>query len=226
MMIGNTAIISVQGHLAIDNIDGFEEAAQKAISETSFLVMNLERAVFLDSSAIGRLVGLANMARRSGGELSLVAVSQPVQETLTLLNLDKFFPMYTHIHEALKVNARLDREETSVIQVRETDFITKDDAKWTIVRGPRRLDGVTSPKVVEKLSSLVPEKPNLVLDLSETVCLTSAGLVGLVDVTKLAILHNGELKVVTQSEDLLKVIKLGKFDSVLSLYTDLFSATA
>jgi len=226
LMVGKTAIITVQGHLAIDNIDGFEGTMQKAISETSLLVVNLKEAEFLDSSAIGRLVGLANQARRAGGELSLVAVPQPIQETLSLLNLDMFFPNYADIETAMKENSRLDQDDMGLIQIREDDLFSNEGIKWTIVSGPRRLDGVTSPKVIERLTSLVPERPFMILDLSETACLTSAGLVGLADMNNLAKMHKGEFRVVTQSEDLSKVIKLGEFDNILSLYEDLFSATA
>jgi N-acetylglucosaminyldiphosphoundecaprenol N-acetyl-beta-D-mannosaminyltransferase len=223
LVLGNNAIIGVQGHLAIDNIDEFEQAAQKAISETSFLVINLEGVEFLDSSAIGRLVGLANQARRAGGELSLVAVQPPIKETLSLLKLDKFFPIYVDLEGALKANS--DLKETGVIQVRDSDLHSNDGVEWIIIRGPRRLDGLTAPQVVARLSALVREKPFMVLDLSETVSLTSAGLIGLANVTNLAKTHNGELRVFTQSKDLSNVIKMGEFDKVFSIYEDLFSAT-
>jgi anti-anti-sigma regulatory factor len=187
--------------------------------------VNLDGAEFLDNSAIGRLVGLANQTRRVGGELSLVAVPLPIKETLSLLRLENFFRIYTDLDDAMEANSLLEKEGSSLIQVREVALFSNDGIDWTIVRGPRRFDGVTTPQVVEKLSTLVRKKPFLVLDLSATVCLTSAGLMGLESITRLADAHNGELRVVTQSEDLSKVIQMEKFDNVLSLYKDLFSAT-
>jgi N-acetylglucosaminyldiphosphoundecaprenol N-acetyl-beta-D-mannosaminyltransferase len=225
MMIERTAVINVQGYLAIDNIQDFDEVVQNAVSETSLLIVNLDGAEFLDNSAIGRLVGLANQTRRVGGELSLVAVPLPIKETLSLLRLENFFRIYTDLDDAMEANSLLEKEGSSLIQVREVALFSNDGIDWTIVRGPRRFDGVTTPQVVEKLSTLVRKKPFLVLDLSATVCLTSAGLMGLESITRLADAHNGELRVVTQSEDLSKVIQMEKFDNVLSLYKDLFSAT-
>ena len=60
-------------------------------ARSASLVVDLSATQFLDSTAMGALVALANQLRAAGGTLYLVAVPQPVAALLALVKLDRFF---------------------------------------------------------------------------------------------------------------------------------------
>lgn len=66
-IINQTAILNIQGRMDRGNSRLFAEKAQQALAETPYLVVNLIDAKFLDSTAIGTLVGIAKQARDAGG---------------------------------------------------------------------------------------------------------------------------------------------------------------
>jgi anti-anti-sigma factor len=79
---------------------------------------------------------------------------------------------------------------------------------------------------MDTCSSMLVQNPFLILDLSDTVFLASAGLAALAHLHRLADERNGEFRVTNCSADVLRVIEMVRFDRVLSLYGDLSSAMA
>ena len=98
--------------------------------------------------------------------------------------------------------------------------------RWAVVKAPRRLDADSAPDVTETCSSILHRNPFLIIDLSETVFLASAGLAALAKLNRIATELNGELRVANCSTDVMRVIELVRFDRVLALYGDLSSAMA
>jgi N-acetylglucosaminyldiphosphoundecaprenol N-acetyl-beta-D-mannosaminyltransferase len=107
IVIEKTVILNVQGRLDVSNQAEFLERAEAALSTTSSLVVNLSQATFLDSSAMGTLVALANRARAAGGSLRLAGVPPAIARTLTLLRLDLFFEMYADVEAAMAISMPL-----------------------------------------------------------------------------------------------------------------------
>lgn len=107
IVIEKTVILNVQGRLDVSNQAEFLERAEAALSATSSLVVNLSQATFLDSSAMGTLVALANRARAAGGSLRLAGVPPAIARTLTLLRLDLFFEMYADVETAMAISVPL-----------------------------------------------------------------------------------------------------------------------
>lgn len=60
------------------------------------------------------------------------------------------------------------------------------ETTWTVLKGPRRLDAASAPEMVETCTSLLDANPRVVLDLSETVLLASAGLAALAQLNRTA----------------------------------------
>ena len=71
----------VQVRMDRGNYQLLYEKATQSLAETPYMVVNLVDAKFLDSTAIGSLVGLAKQARDACGELLLAAVPEPIQRT-------------------------------------------------------------------------------------------------------------------------------------------------
>jgi anti-sigma B factor antagonist len=66
----------------------------------SRIVVNLERVEFMDSTALGVLIGARKRARESDGEIALAAPTEPVRKVLSITGLDRVFPIRESVDEA------------------------------------------------------------------------------------------------------------------------------
>ncbi len=217
VMVGETAVLNVNGRLDMSNHATFNAHAQEAFAETAKLIINLEKADFLDSSAIGTLVALAKQAHDAGGELKLAAISPPVMHTLSLLRLDRFFVICEDVNSGLGIATEGDVSLSTVDD-------TYVDSDWQVLKMPRRLDAETVPTVRAACQQLIAENPHVVLDFTETVFLASAGLAMLSNLDRLAVESGGELRVAGYSDDVYRVMQMVRFDKVLLLYGDVEAA--
>ena len=94
------SVIRVTGDLDLSTIGAFDaELEQVAASER--LVIELAECTFIDSSALRALVRAQKLVTRAGGELALVAPSQPARRVLEIATLDRFVPVYGTVGEAV-----------------------------------------------------------------------------------------------------------------------------
>jgi N-acetylglucosaminyldiphosphoundecaprenol N-acetyl-beta-D-mannosaminyltransferase len=91
LLIDDTAVITIDRQMTAKDREAFQATARQALAASSHIIINLEKAAFLDSSAIGALVGMAKQAHEAGGKLWLCGTQPSVQQTLKLLQLDTFF---------------------------------------------------------------------------------------------------------------------------------------
>jgi N-acetylglucosaminyldiphosphoundecaprenol N-acetyl-beta-D-mannosaminyltransferase len=91
LLIDDTAVITIDRRMTAKDRETFQATARQALAASSHIIVNLEKATFLDSSAIGALVGMAKQAHDAGGKLWLCGAQPSVQQTLKLLQLDTFF---------------------------------------------------------------------------------------------------------------------------------------
>ncbi|MBK8988821.1 MAG: WecB/TagA/CpsF family glycosyltransferase [Chloroflexi bacterium] len=238
VIVQDTAVLTIEGHLTVSNYGVFNQIAQEALTVTPYILVNLTDVVFLDSAVIGALVGLTKQARDAHGDLWLVGAPTNIKQTLALLRLDQFFEMVAttddglalrHAHrQPVPAGGQIAAPQTAV----PAPHAAADDQDeisapaWTIVKGPRRLDATTATEMAETCVALLDENPRVVLDLSETVLLASAGLAALAQISRNAIERSGELRVANCSKDVLRVIQMVRFDKVLSLYSDVSAATS
>jgi N-acetylglucosaminyldiphosphoundecaprenol N-acetyl-beta-D-mannosaminyltransferase len=101
VIVDKTVILNIEGRMDIDTYSLVIERADKALQMSPCVVVNLARATFLDSTAMGALVALANRARAAGGSLRLAAVPPVIARTLALVRLDQFFEIFTDVETAL-----------------------------------------------------------------------------------------------------------------------------
>lgn len=84
------AVIAVSGRLTAPGVPRFRDAIDEAIrSGQSRIAVDLSQTEFIDSSAIGALVGGLKAARLAGGDLRIAAVPSAVAQVLKLTNLDR-----------------------------------------------------------------------------------------------------------------------------------------
>jgi N-acetylglucosaminyldiphosphoundecaprenol N-acetyl-beta-D-mannosaminyltransferase len=218
VIVGETGVIAVTEKLTLDNHTDFLEKAQEVLAETPFLIVNLAKANFVDSSGIGALIGLAKQSRDAGGKLWLAAVPETVQRTLALMRLDRFFEMVED------VEAGFGAHQTREVQ-QEQGTAVQTQGDWHIIKMPRRLDAVTVPEMTEKGTAVLNEHNHVILDCTGMAFLTSAGLAMLAQFQRKAEEKGGALRVAGCSNDVLRVIEMTRFDRVLTLFDDVTSAT-
>jgi anti-anti-sigma factor len=81
-----SSVLAVSGELDIATVPALESAAHRELEINGpRLVLDLDGATFIDSTAYRLIEGLAERARREGGELTLVAGCYPVQRLFQLL---------------------------------------------------------------------------------------------------------------------------------------------
>ncbi|HNP69467.1 MAG TPA: WecB/TagA/CpsF family glycosyltransferase [Kouleothrix sp.] len=107
IIVDQKVILNITGRMDTSNYASFVERAEEALSITPFLVVDLSRATFLDSTAMGALVALANRARAAGGALRLASVPPDLFRILSLIRLDHFFDIYDDVETAMGIPGSL-----------------------------------------------------------------------------------------------------------------------
>jgi N-acetylglucosaminyldiphosphoundecaprenol N-acetyl-beta-D-mannosaminyltransferase len=217
IVVDNTVILNIQGRMDASNLAAFVDQATQALAVSPFLIVNLSKTEFLDSSAMGALVNLANRARAAGGGVRLVSVAPPIARILSLVRLDHFFDIDDDVETSLK-SCRISLETwTEPVH---------DHQGWLVVKMPRSLDATTTPEVIETCLERMKDNARLILDFTETTFVASAGLAAMVKLSRHSKENGGEVRVVGCSGDVLRGIKLVKLDMVLPLFQDVQAATA
>lgn len=90
---GDQAVEWVSGDVDLANCGHVLELGAAAIAEprVDALVVELSGVTFLDSTGLGALVQLRNLAKAAGKRLRLRGVPPPVSKLLTLTRLDEVF---------------------------------------------------------------------------------------------------------------------------------------
>lgn len=210
----STTVLHLQGRLDIGNVTAFTEKGQKALLKTPNLIINLSKAEFLDSRALGAIVGLTKQARKAGGELWLTEVPPNIFRVLSLLRLDRFFKIEENI-------------ESIIEKLAEQPSLKPSDenlGKWAIVRIPERLDGNNVEEMIHRGIKQLSQTPRLVLDFSQTSFLASAGLAAMLKLNRQSQAVGGEIRLAACSDDVLRTIEMARFDKVLPLYPNVQAA--
>lgn len=215
IVVEHTVILTIQGRLDVGNQAEFLARADQALQESPFLIVDLGQADFLDSSALGALVALANRARNAGGALWLTAVPPQIERILTLLKLDQFFEIHADVAEALVARRALAQSNADPAH---------DYAGWMVVKMPRMLDTAAARTMTDWCTQNLARNPQLILDFSETVLLSSAGLSGIIQLNRMARAQGGEVRMAGCSAEVLYSLRQVQLDRVLPLFSTVQAA--
>ncbi len=213
--VNDVTIANIAGKLDASNVAPFLVRAQTALQTTPRLIINLERCKFLDSRALGALVGLAKQARDAGGDMYLANVPANLAQTLSLVRLDRFFEQFATVEQAMT------RDHTP----RTIEPIAAPQNGWHIIATPRRLDTTTASEFQERVASEMQTHPRVILDFAQTVFLASAGMAALLKLDKQAKSASGELRLVNCVEDVARTIRMTRLDTVLTILPTVADAT-
>ena len=95
-------VIEVHGQIDLSNCYRLHEAISDEVDEGNyFLIINLNKISYIDSSCLGVLLGGLEKAKKMGG--ALVVVGNPlVDRVLTLTGLTRIFPFHSTVNDALE----------------------------------------------------------------------------------------------------------------------------
>jgi N-acetylglucosaminyldiphosphoundecaprenol N-acetyl-beta-D-mannosaminyltransferase len=211
----STPVMPLRGRLDINNQEAFAVQASYLLDQSPYLIINMAETTFLDSSALGALVALANQARAAGGALWLVAMPPQIKNLFKLVRLDSFFEVYPNAEEAEGQRRQAPQQVTP----------RAANNGWSVVHLPRIFDGNNIEAIFNRCLTSLDLNPNMVIDFSETSFMSSAGMVALLKLDRAARAKNGALRIVSCSHDVLRTLKLINLDGILTVMADVATAT-
>jgi len=101
------AIVAVHGYLDFDAAPALKHSLVECIEAgTGHLVVDLAETGFIDSTAIGVLVGATKRLQESGGSLVVVCANENVQSIFELVGLDEVINLHRSRDDAISAFAR------------------------------------------------------------------------------------------------------------------------
>jgi len=99
---GESSVILVDGYLDFDAAPGLRQSVLGQIEGGSrHLIIDLSATDFIDSTAIGVLVGALKRVRESDGSLAVVCTNENVRSVFEIVGLDDVIPVLYSREEAV-----------------------------------------------------------------------------------------------------------------------------
>ena len=99
-------VVAVRGEIDLFTAPELKSALSDAIeSGRSRIVVDLTDTTFLDSTALGVLIGAVKRLRSRDGRLTIVNVDENIAKTFEITGLDQIFPISSTRDEAIKALA-------------------------------------------------------------------------------------------------------------------------
>jgi anti-anti-sigma factor len=95
-------VVAPTGRLDVAGAPTLKEAISEALKDgPSKVVLDMEGVSFVDSTGLGSVIAALKQIRSSQGDLRLAAPNQQVRVVLELTTLDRVFPYFSSVEEAL-----------------------------------------------------------------------------------------------------------------------------
>lgn len=103
---GDVTVITLAGDLDVTSAPALRAALDRHIrSRRLRLVLDLERVTFIDSAALGVIVGRMRLTRMSNGSMRIVCTVPRITRILTITGLERIFPVHESCEEAVEMCA-------------------------------------------------------------------------------------------------------------------------
>ena len=100
---GGWAVLTVSGEIDIATAPSLRERLHGLLADDKHqLVVDLDDVGFLDSTALGVLVGVLKRARSEGGEVRIVCTQPRVRKVFEITRLDSAFDLFDSVDEAVR----------------------------------------------------------------------------------------------------------------------------
>ena len=94
------AVIQVSGEINIASSPELRKLLEK--EQNKKMVIDLEKVTYIDSSGLATLVEVLKRSKTQGGFLGLVSLSDKVKSLFEITKLDKLFPLFQNLKDAVK----------------------------------------------------------------------------------------------------------------------------
>jgi anti-sigma B factor antagonist len=96
-------VLAPSGRLDVAGAPSLKDAVTEAVKNDGppKVVIDLEGVSFVDSTGLGSVIAALKLVRSSKGDLRLAAPNQQVRVVLELTTLDRVFPYFATVEEAL-----------------------------------------------------------------------------------------------------------------------------
>ena len=101
---GEATIVHVDGDLDIYTAPRLKETLDQALGAGPRLVLDLSGVQFVDSTALGVLVGALQLSQANDGDFRLVAGNPFVLKILRITGFEEMFSIYPQLEDAISVN--------------------------------------------------------------------------------------------------------------------------
>jgi anti-sigma B factor antagonist len=99
----STGVIVLSGEVDIYTAPQFKESLHALLDEgVDKLVVDLSGVTFIDSTALGVLIGGVRRVHGEGGTMALVVATRPVERVLSITGLDRVFTIHADREAALE----------------------------------------------------------------------------------------------------------------------------
>ncbi|MDP9401155.1 MAG: STAS domain-containing protein [Actinomycetota bacterium] len=96
-------VVAVRGEIDLFTAPELKQALTEAIEQgRRRVVVDLTETTFLDSTALGVLIGAVKRLRSNEGSLAIVNVDRNIQKTFEITGLDQIFALLPSRDEALR----------------------------------------------------------------------------------------------------------------------------
>ena len=102
--VDNTLVIEIEAEImGGSEAEEFKDIIFKSIEEDIInIVVDLEKATWMNSSGLGMLITGLTTVRSSGGDLRLANVSERIRRPLEVTKLDSVFSIYDSVKNAVE----------------------------------------------------------------------------------------------------------------------------
>lgn len=95
-------VVTLSGEVDIFTAPRFKDALVELLDDgVRRLVVDLAAVTFIDSTALGVLIGGVRRVHAAGGAMTIVVTTRPVERVLTVTGLDRVFSMHETREEAV-----------------------------------------------------------------------------------------------------------------------------
>ena len=104
MMQKGVLVAMLEGELDLNSADGYREAIDDAIMRTDamYLVFDLSKVTFIDSSGLGMMLGRYKKIEQKGGRSAMCGIGVGLNRMIEVSGLRKLMPVYETREDAIE----------------------------------------------------------------------------------------------------------------------------
>ena len=100
----NRRVVHLDGEIDLEHAPQVRKVLLGAVEQGGWVLVDMAEVTYIDSSGIACLIEALQQARKSGSDLSLVAVNPQALRVLELARLDTVFAIFADLTHAVRAH--------------------------------------------------------------------------------------------------------------------------